>query len=152
MGFYPATQRPGFMSMFRQLARKLHGPRSHVSPDGKAWVERRMTWLKEQFGSEPIRRTPLDPTSELLPRKWDRSYTAGADLFNRLCGFMLVDAAALHLHFYSKSESHEIDSPSAGQSESSGPAGLYYDSRDRQKRVIALEEEGLQQPARLAAT
>ena len=140
------------MSMFRQLARKLHGPRSHVSAEQKAWVERRMIWLKEQFGSEPIRRIPLDPTSELLPRKWDRSYTAGADLFNRLCAFMLVDAAALNLHFYSKSESHQIDSPSAGQTQSSGPAGLYLQQKDRQKLTIALEEEGLHQPAQLAAT
>ena len=81
------------MSILRELSRKLHGPRSHVSAEQKAWVERRMIWLKEQFGSEPIRRSPLDPSSELLPKKWDRSYAAGADLFNRLCAFMLVDAS-----------------------------------------------------------
>jgi hypothetical protein len=138
--------------MLRKLARKLHGPRSHVSPEEKAWIERRMIWLKEQFGSEPIRRTPLDPTSESLPKKWDCSYTAGADLFNRLCTFMLLDASTLHLHLFSKSESHEIDSPSAGYTQSRGPAGVYVQPKDRPKSVIALEEGGLQQPAQLAAT
>jgi hypothetical protein len=140
------------MSLFRQLARKFNGPRCHLTPEEKAWVERRMLWLKEQFGSEPIRRPPLDPTSEVLPRKWDGSYTAGADLFNRLCGFMIVDPATVRLHFYSKYELHKIDSPVAGETQSSGPAGLYVEQKDRQGHMIALEEEALNEPAQLAAT
>jgi hypothetical protein len=44
------------MNIVRRLASKIHGPRCHLSPDEKAWVDRRMAWLKEQFGSEPIRR------------------------------------------------------------------------------------------------
>lgn len=144
------------MSIIRQLSRKLKGPRCHVSPDEKAWVERRMLWLNQQFGPAPIRRTPLDPTSELLPKKWDASYDAGADLFNRLCTFMLVDPATLHLHFYSNSETHEKGSDRAGESHSSGPAGLYYapqqERQESRKRIIALEEEGLRHPPSLAAT
>jgi hypothetical protein len=144
------------MSIVRKLSRKLHGPRCHVSPDEKGWVERRMLWLNQQFGPEPIRRTPLDPTSDLLPKKWDASYDSGADLFNRLCAFMLVDPATLHLHFYSKTDSHATGSDHAGESHSSGPAGLYVHSpteeKELRKRVIALAEEGLRFPARLAAT
>ena len=140
------------MGIFRQLARKLRGPRCHLDAEEKHWVERRILWLREQFGSEPIRRAPLDPTSPLLPKKWDGSYEAGADLFQRLCGFMLVDPARLHLEFYSKSESHEVDSAYAGESHSSGPAGLYCDAKDIKKLVIALEESALLQPASLAAT
>lgn len=75
------------MSILRQLSRKIRGPRCHVAPDEKTWVEGRLVWLKEQVGSEPIRRAPLDPNSELLPKKWDRSYEAGADLFQRLCAY-----------------------------------------------------------------
>lgn len=144
------------MRLLRQLSRKLHGPQCHVLPQEKAWVDRRMAWLKEQFGPDPIRRTPLDPTSDLLPKKWDASYTAAADLFNRLSSFMLVDPATLQLHFYSSSQSHEKGSDYAGESHSSGPAGLYGHSpteeRQPRKHVIALEEEGLRFPARLAAT
>ena len=85
--------------------------------------------------------------------EWDGSYTAGADLFKRLCGFMLLDHSALRLHFFSKSQSHEMDSPSAGLSESSGPAGVYFaKGRGNETRAVALEEEGLQNPPQLAAT
>jgi len=59
------------MSMFRQLARKIRGPRCHVSAEEKAWVERRMTWLNGQFRSGPIRPPPLEPNPEVLPKQWD---------------------------------------------------------------------------------
>lgn len=140
------------MGIFRHISRTIHGPRCHLDAEQKAWVERRMIWLKEQFGSGPIRRDPLDPGSELLPKKWDRSHAAGTDLFNRLCGFMQVDPARLHLHFYSKSETHNVDSDCAGEHHSSGPAGLYIDPKDSRKLVIAVEESGLMRPAELAAT
>src|SRR5258708_4498596 len=139
------------MGIFRQLSRRIHGPRCHLDADEKAWVERRMLWLRAQFGPEPIRRTPLDPTSQLLPKKWDGSHSAGADLFERLCVFMRVDPARLQLQFYSKSESHEADSAYAGESHSAGPAGLYHAPKDSQKLVIALEESALPRPAAFAA-
>ena len=140
------------MGIFRQLARKIHGPRCHLEPDEKAWVEQRMVWLKEQFGSKPIRRPLLEPSSHLLPKKWDGSYEAGADLLLRLCEFMLVNRDRLHLEFYSKYESHEMDSAYAGERHSSGPAGLYFHPKEKQILVIALEESGLLRPASLAAT
>jgi hypothetical protein len=140
------------MSIFRQLLRRIRGPRCHIQTDEKEWVERRMVWLKEQFGAEPIRREPLMPTSELLPKQWDASYEAGADLLSRLCEFMRVDRARLELQFYSDSDSHEIDSPCAGETQSSGPAGLYHHPTRSEKMVIALAESGLLRPASLAAT
>ncbi len=140
------------MSLLRQLARKIHGPRCHLEADEKAWVERRMVWLREHFGADPIRRAPLDPASQLLPKKWDGSPEAGADLFKRLCDFMRVDPTRLHLQFYSKNESHNVDSAYAGEMHSSGPAGLYHHPEKSQKLVIALEDSGLMRPASLAAT
>jgi hypothetical protein len=69
-----------------------------------------------------------------------------------MCTFMLLDPATLNLHFYSSALSHKRDSQYAGEQHSSGPAGLYVDLKNQQKRVIALAEEGLLQPAQLAAT
>ena len=142
--------------MFRQLARKIRGPRCHVSAEEKAWVERRMTWLNGQFRSGPIRRPPLEPNSEVLPKQWDGSYSAGADLFHRLCQFMQVEPAKLQLHFYSRQESDEAESDYAGENHTQGPAGLYFDAENapqgRRKSVIALQEELLTEPAHLAAT
>ena len=140
------------MSIARKIIQKIRGPRCHLEADEKAWVERRMIWLKEQLGSKPIRRPPLIPTSPVLPQKWDGSCEAGEDLFQRLCGFMMVDQTRLHLRIYSKSETHEVDSAYAGESHSSGPAGLYQEKKDEKKLVIALEESGLGRPASLGAT
>ena len=134
------------MSLFRRLNRKIHGPRCHLSPDEKAWVERRMTWMREQFGSKPIRRTPLDPTSDALPKQWNGSCEAGADLFKQLCGFMLVDPARLTLRFYSRSESHDVDSDYAGESHSSGPAGLYVTTQYTFYRRLVIPRYLLTEP------
>lgn len=111
-----------------------------------------MVWLREQFGPEPIRRAPLDPASQLLPKKWDGSADAGVDLFQRMCAFMMVNPERLQLHFYSETETHETDSAYGGESHSSGPAGLYYESRNDQRIVIALEQSALLRPASLVAT
>jgi hypothetical protein len=140
------------MGIIRQLGRRIRGPRCHLDAEEKEWVERRMIWLKEQFGSEPIRRAPIDATSQLLPKNWDGSYEAGEDLFTRLCAGMLVDPARLHLEFYSQSETHEAGSAYAGESHSFGPAGLYCEPKQSQKLIIALEESALLQPGSLAAT
>ncbi|HMJ64866.1 MAG TPA: hypothetical protein VK615_05915 [Candidatus Binatia bacterium] len=140
------------MSLFHKLFRALRGPRCPVTPDEKAWVEKRLLWLREEFGPESIRRPPLDPTSQLLPRSWDGSVKAAFDLFDRLCDFMRVDPARLQLDFYSQSESHDVDSAYAGELHSSGPAGLFIHPQDNQRLVIAIERSGLSRPAALAAT
>lgn len=140
------------MGIFKKIHRSIRGPRHHLAPEEKEWTERRLLWLKEQFGPGPLSRAPLDPKSPLLPRKWDGSPEAGADLLMRMCEFMGVDQKRLDLDYYSASESHEIDSAHAGEWHRSGPAGLFIHPEDSKRLVIALEESGLAQPASLAAT
>ena len=110
-----------------------------------------MIWLREQFGPEPIRRTPLDPGSDLLPRKWDGSYEAGADLLLRLCGHMKINSSRLELQYYSEAEQIEAI---AGfrEVQRAGPAGLYINSENHDRLIIALDAAGLARPAALAAT
>src|SRR5436309_1202053 len=140
------------MSVFHKLARRFRGPQCHITSEQKEWVEERLLWLREQFGPEPICRPPLDPTSELLPRKWDRSPQAGADLLKRLCEFMMIDTARLQLEYYSQNETHYLLPAYAGETHRTGPAGLFIYPQDSQRLVIALEESGLNQPSNLAAT
>jgi len=139
------------MGILRQLTRKIRGPRCHLDSDEKAWVERRLLWLNAQFGSEPIRRAPLDPDSQLLPSQWDGSYEAGADLLERLCNHMLVESSRLELQYYSEAEPIE---PIAGfyEAHRSGPAGLFIHPEQRDRLIIALDAAGLDRPAVLAAT
>ncbi|HWI58333.1 MAG TPA: hypothetical protein VNZ22_13990 [Bacillota bacterium] len=139
------------MSIFRHLARKIHGPRCHLDSEEKQWVERRMVWLRTQFGSEPIRRDPLDPTSQLLPKKWDGSCAAGADLLQRLCKHMLVDPSRLELQYYSEAEPIE-PIPGFYEAHKAGPAGLFIHPEKRDQLIIGLDAAGLGNPAALAAT
>ena len=115
------------------------------------WVEHRMIWLREQFGSEPIRRAPLDPASQLLPKKWDRSFEAGADLLQRLCGHMLIEPSRIELQYYSEEEPIELI-PGFYESQRSGPAGLFIHPEKHDRMIIALDAAGLDRPAALAAT
>ena len=140
------------MSLFRNLVRKFQGPCCHLEAEEKGWVERRMVRFHVQFGAEPIRREPLDPRSPLLPKTWNRSYAAGEDLFKRLCDFMRVDAARLELEFYSGHESRTVDSAYAGNTHSSGPAGLYRQPEKDGKLLVSLDQSGLSDPMKLVAT
>jgi hypothetical protein len=140
------------MGLLHKMLRSVRGPRHHLEPGEKDWVENRLVWLKDQFGLEPLLRPPLDPASSLLPRRWSTSDEAGADLLKRLCEFMRVDPARVQLQYYSQSESHEVESAYAGEFHRSGPAGLFLHPEDNSRLVIALEESGLARPASLAAT
>ena len=73
------------MSFLQKLSQRIRGPNCHLAAEDKQWIEERFLWLSEQFGPAPARRPPLEPTSGLLPRTWDGSDEAGADLLNRLC-------------------------------------------------------------------
>jgi hypothetical protein len=139
------------MSLLHKLARRLRGPDCHLLSEEKAWVEERLLWLVAQFGSEPICRPPVTPVSELLPRSWNGSDAAGADLLQRLCRFMLLDPTRLELRFFSHNETHKLELAYAGERFQSGPAGLFIHPKDSQRLVIALEDSGLEHPATLAA-
>jgi hypothetical protein len=140
-----------FMGFFRDLARKWNGPCCHLDPEEKKWLESRMIWLRGQFGSEPIRRAPLEPTSELLPKKWDRTPAAGADLFARLCSYMLVDPSRVELRYFAEREPIQA-MPGYYESHRSGPAGLFVHPEKQDRLMIALDVSGLNRPAALAAT
>ena len=132
--------------------RSIRGPEHHLEVGEKEWIEKRLLWLRDQFGLDPLRRPPLEPTSSILPDQWDASDEAGADLLDKLCGFMRVDPARLQLHYYSESESHDLESAFAGETNRSGPAGLFFHPEDKSKLVIGLEDSGLARPAALTAT
>ena len=140
------------MGILRKLGRAISGPRHHLTADEKRWTEGRLLWLKDQFGLDPLREAPIGPRSPVWPPKWDASGVAGADLLKRLCEFMRVDAGRLELDYYSRSETHQMDSDYAGERHHSGPAGLYRHPKGSEKLVIALEAEGLGNLGVLAAT
>ena len=140
------------MSLLRKLERLHHGPRHHLEAGEKEWVEHRLLWLKNQFGLEPLQRAPLTPGSALLPAKWNCSEEAGANLLTRLCEFMRVDPARLQLEYYLQTLPKNLKRAFMGNTQESGAAGLYIESEESERLIIALEVEGLRRPADLAAT
>jgi hypothetical protein len=140
------------MGLFRKLSRAIRGPRHHLGTEEKAWVERRLLWLTDQFGAGPLVRAPLGPKSRVWPARWDASCESGAELLHNLCEFMRVDPARLELQYYSRSGTHEMGSDRAGERHYSGPAGLYIHPKSSDRLVIALEVGGLANLGTLAAT
>jgi len=65
---------------------------------------------------------------------------------------MLLDPHRIELRYYGRLETHQYESVYAGESRSTGPAGLYVHPEDGKKLIVALEESGLARPAQLAAT
>src|SRR5438045_3987805 len=114
------------MAFLHRMMRSVRGPEHHLEPGEKEWIEKRLLWLRDQFGLEPLRRPPLEPTSSILPDQWDASDEAGADLLDKLCGFMRVDPARLQLEYYSESEPPELKAVFVGATEHAGAAGLYF--------------------------
>ena len=62
-------------------------------------------WPGSTTSLAPVRfGAPLDPAADVLPKRWERSGAASADLLLRLCRYMLIDPARLELRYYSEQD------------------------------------------------
>jgi hypothetical protein len=76
-------------------------PRCPVDPQTRAWIERRMAWLKAQFGNAGLRSRPVVlPNSEFFPDSYDGSDESVRVLFDRVCGYMGVRADHIEISLY----------------------------------------------------
>ncbi len=71
-------------------------------PTAKAWVEKRLQWLRDEFDDHAFngRRVVL-PTSEFFPDPYDKSKDSVRKLLDRVCGYMDVDPDLIALKFQS---------------------------------------------------
>ena len=121
-----------------------------VSAQEKAWVESEFVWMRQEFGPEPLTRTPLVPTARIFPHEWDGGRQQATELFSQLCRFMMVRPERARLRVYS--EGHSSDVP-VGQTEwRSGAAGLYWGKSDNGVYPIGVEETILARPPEFVAT
>jgi hypothetical protein len=69
----------------------------------KAWVERRLQWLSDEFDDHAFngRRVVL-PTPEFFPDPYDGSQLSVRKLLDRVCGYMDVDTDLITLRFQSR--------------------------------------------------
>lgn len=78
----------------------------------KTWVELRMRWLGEQFGTSRLTRCEMIlPTGEHFPDVWDGTPESARRLFDRLCQYMEVPSSHVTLQIFSENSSVEtVDS------------------------------------------
>jgi hypothetical protein len=127
----------------------LFPPSCPCDPAAKAWVERRLLWLNEEFDDHVFngRRLVL-PTREFFPDPYDGSRRAVRTLLDRVCGYMDVGTDLVALKCISR----------AGRLGLVNEAGQYlpdaagtYEEGER-KFVITIDMIGLEDPVGLVGT
>jgi hypothetical protein len=72
-------------------------------PCAKAWVEKRLLWLHEQFADSAFSTRPLVlPTAEFFPDPYDGSPETVRKMLDRVCGYMDVPTKDVALRLVSK--------------------------------------------------
>jgi hypothetical protein len=123
-----------------------------VDLEQKGWIEARLLWLRDQFGSEPIRQEPLTPSSSYLPRSWDGSDDACLDLVDQLCAFMRIQRDSIDVALYDTEENPLRGLFPAYEWTHSGPAGLFQAQAGSGRFTLGIDVRGLADPRALAAT
>ena len=95
-----------------------------VSPEEKAWTERRFAWLAEEFGLDRLREAPVIlPSPRHFPDPYDGRPEDLPPLFGRVCGYLGLDPDRFDLALYSEADRPQLvdmDGRRFG-----GTAGLY---------------------------
>ncbi len=120
-------------------------PKCPVDAVEQAWIEKRMTWLTEQFGIERLRAVRVVlPISEFFPEPYDGKEAAIRTLLNRVCVYMQIPPERVDVQFYKQKPDHLIDP------DNPGTAGVY--AGGEQKSRIGIEVSTLKDPISLIAT
>lgn len=126
--------------VFRRLFTRtpLHDPRE------KAWVERRMQWLSEQFGVDVLRNaTVLQPTEEHFPEPFTGERTDAERCLKKVCEHLHIRSDDIELRYAAAQE----PLPYARRGGSAN--GTYHEEEGRS--VITLSESLFADPEKLIA-
>lgn len=119
-------------------------PACPCDDEAKAWIEKRLIWLSEQFSNNAYNgRKIVMPTDEFFPDPYDGSKKAARTLLNRVCTYMDVDPDVVLLRFFSESNRPNLVNNSGQYLP--GTAGTFeelsYESR-RMRKGEESEEPG----------
>ncbi len=140
------------MSILRSLTRVLRRARCPLPAERKHWVEERLRWLLQEFGSEPALRAPLLPIPAHLPAAWEATEDACLELIDRLSRFMLIPRESFEVGFYDTDESTFHKLLPSYESSHSGPAGLFQAEGAGTEFKLGIDLRGLDDPPALVAT
>ncbi len=126
----------------------LFPPSCPCDPQTKAWVERRLAWLAEQFPESAFSGHPIVlPTPEFFPGTYRGDDTSVRRLFAQVCEYMVVEPDLVQLKFE--------DQPFLGLTNSAGqaigePAGTYQSGSLR--HIIKIYRSGFHDSMGLVGT
>lgn len=113
----------------------LFAPTCPLGTWEKTWTERRMLWLADKFGLDRLKSARVVlPTDEFFPDRYDADTPSARRCFDRVCGYMGVDPASLHMNVV----------PDAMLPDAAGMYG-------ERERTIWIAASQLTDPARLIA-
>ena len=121
-----------------------------VAPREQQWIERCMTWFRDQFGTAHLRRPIILPTDEFFPGPHDTSTEAIRAIVEQLCGYADVDPATLTLEFFGDTVEKDLARSAGLTMRSQGVAGHY--RRVDGRAVIGIDRTLAATPDRLIAT
>lgn len=118
-------------------------PQCPLDPEMRAWVEYRMQWLTDEFGSERLLTGLLvEPTVRFFPDTYRGTVLDAMAVMKRVCEFMQVDPAPLKLQVF--------NTPQRDFDAWTGDASGLYDARQR-STVIWINDWCLNDPYQLTA-
>src|SRR6185295_13017978 len=78
--------------------------RCPVDPQAQQWIERRLTWLTEQFGWNRLRSMEMIlPRPEFFPDPYSGSPEDARRMLDRVCGYMGVYPESVEMSLYEDS-------------------------------------------------
>jgi hypothetical protein len=118
-------------------------PSCPCDPAAKAWVEKRLAWLADEFEDSAFsgRRIVL-PTPEFFPDRYDGSERSIREMFDRVCGYMDVPPELVDLDFTDEVGKLWLVND-AGQYLPSGLAGQYLEEEKFQVKIDVSEIDDL---------
>jgi hypothetical protein len=120
-------------------------PECPVDPAMREWIDRRWSWLEEQFGTERLRKgRVILPRSEFFPDPFCGTEDDARRMLDRVCGYMDLDPTSVDLSLYVD------DQPAFEGQWRQGTAGLY--QRERGRFRIGIEVGNLDDPLALVST
>lgn len=125
----------------------LFGSGCPLDPPGKAWVEERLAWLRDEFGADDLYGgTMILPTPEFFPDSYDGSRDAVYPLFDRVCDYMGVERDMLRLEFLRPAANPSFLVNDSGEAIPTEAAGVYMGD------VIRVNENEMTDPIWLVGT
>ena len=133
-------------------------PKLPVSETAREVIDRSLGWFTEVWGPVTLREIPVVlPTPEFFPAPWQESEAHARAVFERVCGYMRVDPARVHLELFREEDPlAEVRSLLPHwQGSSSGAAGLYQERSSAEGETalaITIEWTKMADPVGFIAT